>query len=75
MTPSPGVLLAYTNNWGRSYVYPSDSSLERKREKEKNYGFWDMATLVRGNRGEINGKLIIRFFNFDFITINETSKM
>jgi hypothetical protein len=30
-----------------------------------------MATLVMGNRGEENGKLIIRVFNFDFITINE----
>jgi hypothetical protein len=34
--------------------------------------FWDMATLVMGNRGEENGKLIIRVFIFDFITINET---
>jgi hypothetical protein len=34
-----------------------------------------MATLVMGNQGEENGKLIIRDFIFDFITTNETLKM
>jgi hypothetical protein len=37
--------------------------------------FWDKATLVRGNGWEKNGKLIIRVFIFNFITINETLRM
>jgi hypothetical protein len=47
------------------FLFLSLPSKGRKR-------FWDMATLVMGNRGEENGKLIIRVFIFDFITISET---
>jgi hypothetical protein len=53
------------------HISKSLSSLERKREKEKRYRLWDMATLVRGNRGEIN---YIRTLNKRYATKNSRSE-